>query len=433
VKLTIWYLKNGTPAEPTSNEQLLCESETCTLNFEDENSASIEMDDWFIIKHGKLCVLLDREFRIANGYRYELCLSPVENLTAWPPFGSWPPSMGKNSNFTETDPLKVEVVVRIDAGSQTPNLNEYKAYFRIPGRSRLLPANLSMGIEFGWYHPDHLKFTQLPVVAAPRPSTPPPPYTGRKVSQKALTVITYYTFLAPVENSSSWYGPPDPKGHQAFFSHGYACIFCDGLQFPDTSYLHFHLLTAHELLSYKVKSSSKPMTGLRSAKQSHDRYVEIVVDLAREFVHNRPSNDVPDHRDFCWVRPSKPLDYHKILKGDWSWLNQKKTLTAGGLRRDFGSDDPAFVPSAERKIDWNNIPTIPKKQTPKFVVKKPRTKEPKGTRIYVRSQSKRYVDVGEVLSESDNEVDEEWLVRKHEEVGIARILDASTLLLTGSE
>ncbi|KAA8911306.1 hypothetical protein FN846DRAFT_449796 [Sphaerosporella brunnea] len=416
VKLTIWYLQNGTATEdPGIEEQLLCESETCTVSIDDDESATIEMDDWFVIKHGKLCVQLQDafgryDFRMAAGYRYELCLSSIDENRSWPPFSAWPPpTMQRSHPAANSDPVKVELVVRIDApGGRTPSLSEHKAFFRIPGSSEMIPANLSLGTDFGWYHPDHPRFSQSAAVTPPRPLTPD---SASPALRGNLTILTYYTFCAPVENSRSWYGPPDLKGQHSFGVLGYACVFCDGRQFPDCSYLHFHLVTAHELLSFKVKSSARPMTGLRSGTQNHDRYVEVIVDLSKEGPV-RASNDVPDHRDFRWVRPLKPLDVQRILRGDWSWLNQKKSPGILGLRRDGTEETSAVLP--ERKIDWKNIPAIPERQRRKFRVKKPRMLKPR-KRIYLRTQSKRYMEVGEYLSESDDDVDEEWLVRKHDE------------------
>jgi hypothetical protein len=161
------------------------------------------------------------------------------------------------------------------------------------------------------------------------------------------------------------------------------------------------------------------MSGLRSGDESYDQIIEVLVDLSKETVVPRASNDVPDPRTCTWIKPVKDFDPQRIVKGDWSWLNEKKGITALGYRR-TGSTDEGPTPPAREKIDWNNIPDMP--QRPRRRIKVPKPRSHLTGKIYVRTQSKRYVEVGEELSDSDNDVDEEWLIRKHEEVGTVTVV-----------
>jgi len=408
VKLTVWYLKHGTPSADVCNtEQLHCETEMCTITYDNDESATIDMDDWFMVRISKLRAILHGEdgkpdFRVADGYRYELALSAVDGTSTWPPLHTGDSSLGRDASG-------VEVVVWIDtAGLRTPSAPQHKAFIRPAGVIKN-SVNLSVVADCSWWNPaKRLLLRQQKPQRLPTPSS-----DGRDsetASNSILVTLTSYLFLAPVKNGRSWFGPPDPKGQHAFTITGVACCLCDGRQFQDVKYLHFHFVTAHALFYFKV-TTRKPQ-GLRSGDQYADRYIQVVVDLASVTVHGRASDHTPDPRIMTWVRPTKEFNLNRILRGDWSWLNEKKG-TVGPNRHGTSPDSPESD-ETKRKYDWNDIHDVTRREKRRFLVKKPRHTE-KGL-VYVRTASKRYIEVGEVLSDSDDDVDEEWLLRKHEEV-----------------
>jgi hypothetical protein len=201
------------------------------------------------------------------------------------------------------------------------------------------------------------------------------------------------------------------RGQQAFTVPGYTCPFCDGREFPNCRFLHFHFITAHALFDFKVKEK-KPTSGLRGGNQdAFNIYVEVFVDLHKDVVVNRASNDLPDPRNFQWVKPKKYFVLTQLLKGNWSWLNERKGVPLQS-RRATSQDNPEL--QGPRKIDLKNVLEIPSRRRKRYKVPEPRN----GVEglVFIRNKSKRFVHPGEELSESDDEVDEDWLKMKHDEV-----------------
>lgn len=410
VKLTVWYLKDGTtPADISYTQQLHCETEMGTITYDTEDSATVDMDDWFILGISKLRATIESddgkpEFRVADRYRYELAISAVDHASTWPPLHTGDPGFGRNAK-------NVEVVVWFETHRLKPpsNTPPTRVFFRSAGVVGKNSAHLSVVIETGWRNPR--KRLLLRQQKPKRQATPGSDGRALEAASSFNTILTCYTFVAEVRNGRSTFGPPDSKGQHTFTTPGFGCCLCDGRQFPSVKYLHFHFVTAHALFHFKV-TSRKPQPGLRSGDQYADLYIKVVVDLARDTTHSRASDHTPDHRTMTWVRPTREFDVNRILKGDWSWMNERKGTVAAN-RPVAGPEFPEPA-GMKRHFDWNDIRDVTQREKRRFLVKKPRHTE-KGL-VYVRTVSKRYVEVGEVLSDSDDDVDEEWLFRKHEEV-----------------
>ncbi|KAH0566032.1 hypothetical protein GP486_000582 [Trichoglossum hirsutum] len=184
---------------------------------------------------------------------------------------------------------------------------------------------------------------------------------------------------------------------------GYGCIFCENRRFRAIELLHFHLLTCHDNFKYKV-----------NARRSHERRARW--DIHMDIADYRGSNDDDeDERDMRWVRPKRPFILSRYLKGDDSWVTGKSPLPTPPpappqLSRSTSSarnSQTRQAPGAPTIIDPNTVPDLPKPKTKKFAV------PPDGR--YYRSLTKRRLKEGEMLSESDDDVDESWLIQKHKE------------------
>ncbi|KAH0542601.1 hypothetical protein FGG08_003009 [Glutinoglossum americanum] len=183
---------------------------------------------------------------------------------------------------------------------------------------------------------------------------------------------------------------------------GYGCLFCDGREFRTIELLHFHLITCHENFKYKVNT-----------RRSHENRTkwEIHLDIA----DYRGFNDEDeDDVGLVWVRPKRPFVLSKFLRGDDSWITGRTPLPTppppSQLSRSTSSarnSQTRQVPGAPTVIDPNTIADLPKPKTKKFPI-------PPGGRYY-RSLTKRRLKEGEWLSESDDDVDESWLIQKHKE------------------
>ena len=405
VKLMVWNLHDG--EVPRGAGPLHCETELCTVTYDSDNSATVDMDDWFVLGVSKLRTIIrcddKTDFRVADSYRYELVLTSVDASATWPPFHTGDLS-------SRRDASGLEVVIQMDIkGLIVPSTCQLKAFFRPPALAKD-NLQLSVLVECGWRNPwKRLLLRQNPQ----RLATPSLEGKDHEATfDFDASVLTCYTFIADVKHGRGAFGAPDSKGQQVFTVPGYACCMCDGRQFRDVKYLHFHFITAHALFHFRVVSR-KPQPGLRNGRQYADLYIQVVVDLAKETTHSRASDHTPDPRIMAWVRPARQFDINKILKGDWTWLNEKKGSATGSNRQGTGpvSPEPMVM---KRNFEWNDIRDVTQRGKKRFLVKRPRHTE-KGL-VYIRTASKRYIEVGEVLSDSDDDVDEEWLFRKHDEV-----------------
>ncbi|KAI9785493.1 MAG: hypothetical protein M1839_009234 [Geoglossum umbratile] len=184
---------------------------------------------------------------------------------------------------------------------------------------------------------------------------------------------------------------------------GYCCNMCERREFPSIEFLHFHLLTCHDYFKYKI-SEGRSQEGTTRWK--------IHLDIAdyRSF-----DDDDDEDEKVVWVRPNRPFRLSKYLRGDDSWVTGKTPPPTPPpappqLSRSTSSgrnSQTRQAPGSSIAIDSNTVPDLPEPKSRKFAV-------PPGGR-YFRSLTKRRLKQGEMLSESDDDVDELWLIQKHKE------------------
>lgn len=397
--------------------ELYRSNELCTITYAPDGSATIEMDDHFYIKASKLFVLTNRgpikSYGLAESYVAQFSLQPIEIDGYWPPLLYQERQQGGQR---WKDPFSVELYCVFCSLPMSPPTAQHELLMKTDlGEDKR--ADLSLEIDCGWSDMRTISRSQRgePYQLVTRLPTPTSDTQQDSISEHH--VLTCYFFLAPVDDErlQGYFGAPNTKNQHMFTIPGYTCPFCDGREFRDLTFLHLHLITSHDLFHFKVKQS-KRTTGIRSSDTQYDSYLEIHVELSKEQVMSRPSDAVPDHRTFRWVKPTKRLDVGSLLKGDWSWLNEKKsTALSANYRREIPPPG-VTVPPVPKKANLLDVEALPVRKRRKYIV--PKARNGVTGLVFVRNRSKRFVHPGEELSESDDDVDEDWLKMKHEEASL---------------
>lgn len=209
------------------------------------------------------------------------------------------------------------------------------------------------------------------------PSPVSEPATPAKVTRLA------YTFKDQVR----------PK---AIILEGCLCLFCNRRNYHSLDRLHHHFKTEHDMFTFKLESGGRDSPGCDTNEMN------IEIDISDKYSDARASNHVADPREISWVAPWEPFDLKAYLDGDESWI-----ATGLGLKsrkyRQFTKPTPLPQGLVEPKKP-SEVPDMPRIERKKYRV----PKAPSGLRFY-RTDSKRPLEEGEYLSESDDGISEDWL------------------------
>lgn len=186
---------------------------------------------------------------------------------------------------------------------------------------------------------------------------------------------------------------------------GYICPLCHNKRFREPTEYHFHLRNSHDRFNfeYSVRFETNEFgqslcfgTVLVQVEGSYLTHVER------------------ESRKLTWIRPKHPFDLEAYLNGDDTWIN--------------GDSEPVTnldVPDSrtERSSSRENIRNMPKKIRKRaiediseiVITKKRKFKVPVAPKgfSYYRTVSKVPLVEGDELSESDDDINEEWLLEKH--------------------
>lgn len=398
------------------SDPLYRSSEICTVTYDSDESATIEMDDHFYIKASKLFVLTNRgpikSFGLAESYVAQIALQAIDVGGCWPPLLSQERPQGGQR---WRDPFSVGLYCVFDSLPICPPSAQHEMLMKTDSSSDER-ADLSLELDCAWSDSRTISRSQRGGLYQQSVRLPTPT-SDRERSISEHSALTSYFFLAAVDDEKlhGYFGAPNTRNQHMFTVPRYTCPFCDGREFQKLSFLHFHLITAHDLFHFRVKQR-KPTNGLRSSDSNYDTLVEIYVDLSKEQFIGRASDNVPDYRVFEWVKPTRRFDIASLLRGDWSWLNEKKSLLSSNYRREPVQASNAIV-AAPKKVNLHEVKALPERRRRKYIV--PQARNGVTGLVFVRNRSKRFIHPGEELSESDDEVDEHWLKMKHEEASFA--------------
>ncbi|KAK6003916.1 hypothetical protein QM012_008766 [Aureobasidium pullulans] len=221
-----------------------------------------------------------------------------------------------------------------------------------------------------------------------------------------------------------------PIGSRTIARTTFSCVFCPGrLPHPTFDRLHFHYLSFHDHFTFKVH---KPVA---MNSDSVTRTVRIELSAPR---YERASDNVCDEREITWIKPDIPFDLQQYLSegGHNAWTSGKqlalrafpKSVKPGCMSKGIARPKTSSINGQSRLTPTHRqprvaqpaeVPEVPSRKRKRYTVP-----ELPGVTIF-RAESKREVEPGEELSESDAEPDDSWLRTKHRLEGFPQLIGAA--------
>ena len=208
---------------------------------------------------------------------------------------------------------------------------------------------------------------------------------------------------------------PVPRESRKGTLEGLCCPTCHIHEFSDLKRLQFHFSNNHDKYRFKLEKEGRDL-------QTDDlKCVVFRVEVA-EIVRPRAANHIKDEREFSWQRPERPFDIDSYISGDQTWVG------ALPRRRAAAPQPPPFqVTTSSTSTDTagtagqrstfrsaTQVPEIPLPSRKKFHVPVAKTM---GRTLFYRSINHRAMETGEALSETDDDIDDDWLIkRQHDAV-----------------
>jgi VEFS-Box of polycomb protein len=195
---------------------------------------------------------------------------------------------------------------------------------------------------------------------------------------------------------------------------GLYCPVCHIQESTSLKRLQFHFCNTHDKYKFTIESE-----GYDLENKTLERVI-FRVEVA-DIVRPRAVNHAKDEREFSWQRPKRPFDIDAYVSGEQAWvgaLPRRRTAATAAAAQAQQARVP--VPTTFTQIvvgAWKNIfrPSAEVSEVPLPVRKKfqvPKAKTRKKTSFY-RSINHRVTETGEMLSETDDEIDDAWLIKRH--------------------
>ncbi|KAF2097421.1 hypothetical protein NA57DRAFT_77679 [Rhizodiscina lignyota] len=182
--------------------------------------------------------------------------------------------------------------------------------------------------------------------------------------------------------------------------HGFVCPFCVRKKFTSCELLHLHLNTLHEQYNFK------------SLKGDKEGYAEMKLDyvfeaaLSKSFTEDRPLYTY-NRADYAikWIAPQRPFDIQKWLAGEDDWI--KGASVADLQNAQSRSTRTAILPSSMQVKPSGEVLDLPTRVKKTCMV----PQVPPSVKLF-RLSSKRPLEEGEELSESDDDIEFGWINAK---------------------
>ncbi|MCJ1353863.1 MAG: hypothetical protein MMC33_003850 [Icmadophila ericetorum] len=399
ITLKIWESRTKERKEKIEME------ESCTIRVcksrSGQESASIRMKQPFEIDGDRLVDRgSDGKLQIAQGFTMQITVSSMCRSEPWPPLPVSVPSPRHPfmavGGEVQIFPILVAKWSKMNEAPPAGLLLDIKAY----QDGETLPTKLGLDIDMKW---SSSKGALAAYNAARSQDHSPAPHLPTPISEAEpaySTVVVRWTVMGTYKNL------------EEIQFEAYLCPFCNKLKFENVTEYHFHLINSHDILKFKLLcEGEKADTGARMV-------VNVMVDVADNY-RARAANNVPDDREMHWERPRDLFDLEAFLKGDESWLGkagsrssrQIPAIRAQEISRSTSHEGHKATSYAAAEVrPRDEIPDLP-------VIERRKHKVPPAPKDiqFFRSTAKRPLQEGEDLSESDDEIDESWLLQKHEE------------------
>jgi VEFS-Box of polycomb protein len=193
---------------------------------------------------------------------------------------------------------------------------------------------------------------------------------------------------------------------------GLYCPICHLHEFRNLRRLQFHLLNNHDKYRFSIESE-------KHDPQSKELKSVIFRVETAEAVRRRAANDVKDEREFTWHRPEESFDIDSYISGEHSWVGDLPRRRTGGFTASsqaqmsaYSSSAAVSTPATSRKDRFrpaSEVPEIPLPVRKRFPVPVAKTRQ---KRSFYRSVNHRAMETGELLSETDDDIDDDWLVKR---------------------
>lgn len=177
-----------------------------------------------------------------------------------------------------------------------------------------------------------------------------------------------------------------------------SCPFCrDGKHFTRFERLMLHCQTYHSHFTFDPEYST-PATDDALFRAT------IAISLAPQSEHAEDASMEMD-----WVAPARPFNLRAHIRREDNWTSQsrpKGRKRAGRPRKEHNITSSSSVPPSRKRPAPDEIPDLPHRAAKRHCV-------PHVPSVsFYRTASKRPVQPGEYLADSDNEIDESWLAQK---------------------
>ncbi|CAG5154230.1 uncharacterized protein ALTATR162_LOCUS3522 [Alternaria atra] len=247
---------------------------------------------------------------------------------------------------------------------------------------------------------------------------------------KRDSVLTSYNrhLRNTIEPTSSYPTPPldmEPRYKLTFvYGNGslerseLVCPHCSKRKTTGIEDLKMHLISWHEYFDYQVTLERVDEHGVE-----HWRFES---EVANYRAGQRASDTADEPFDVRVLAPARPFDRRRYLAGDDEFERLAKMgKPTRNAKTKLATNCSKVAPGPRPRKAPDQVQFRPRREKKTFVV----PKAPKGITFF-RSISKRPLQPGEVISESDDELDEGWMYRrKHAEIDKAGLPEASRRFL----
>ncbi|KAI9807538.1 MAG: hypothetical protein M1825_005478 [Sarcosagium campestre] len=362
-------------------------------------SSTIKLDQPFWIGTNDLLVEIEqyggKKQSIADNYNIRFTFLPVATETQWPPFPipEVPASKGRLSGRKRGSSLgKVWATLgglpwRSGQGIGS-DVNVYVGDGLTPDSGCFLQ------IDALWTKPVLELSIRRPPVRSP---VPPTSDSGPRQEK----VVTLYS-LALSESSG------ENEETRPISRPGYICAFCPDRNLHIAQLLKLHLITAHDLFKYhftEIDTSDQPEGCLTLT-------IKCILTSDYDFFEGSERR----LHGWAWYQTG---DRRRLLAQMVEKASFKPKKVARKTTRPLDPPPPPALPSPQI-----NEPFITNQPASDFVPfdlpRRPRKRHPVPTtsrRVTLfRTATKRSLPVGELVSDSDDDVDETWLRQKHDDI-----------------
>ena len=404
--LTIWDSTTRRKAD------LVQQTKSCTVRVDRSHMvpqiAAVDMEEAFIVSVNDLLVPKvqgkGNKLHVGEAYTMQISLISVDPTETWPPLPMKIPvpriaqidESGEITRFPilstrwvklpECPPMGMLLEV---IASQDSKIYKTKFGFEIEALWSSSPSPLTI-------HNAILKKNSSPVPHLPTPTSEAEP--TRSIIRVNWSV------------EGSWTDIEDTSFNE------YLCPLCSNLKLENLDEFHFHLIMGHDMFEFRVSCIAEATdTGQQQITTN------VKMDIKDRY-RSRATSNLLDDREILWEKPKYLFNVESYLKGDQNWdgkLANTNTANGGrllGLPRvlELSKSGPHdalkstnFSTATARTAKM--VPNLPSANRRKYEV----PPAPRGVQ-YFRSTVKRTLREGEWLTESDDEMDESWLLQKHE-------------------